>query len=126
MTSPAPLQLILIWLSKVIVRFNRSGNRSNDQTERTIKTRPMQNRSIAGGEGHSSSLRSRSAGYTNVSKHLFLFDRSVNRSVVSLRFGGVGVSCCFCGVKVIVRFDRSGLPSKRRTTDHSWLAFLAL
>lgn len=39
---------------KVIVRFNRSGNRSNDRAERSLRTiglRPGLNRSIVGGEG---------------------------------------------------------------------------
>jgi hypothetical protein len=50
-------------VKKVIVRFDRSGNRSNDSAERTIGfcalSEVVRN---AGGEGLSSSLRSRSEG----------------------------------------------------------------
>lgn len=78
-------------MRKVIVRFNRSGNRSNDHAERTIKMRPMPNRSIAGGEGLSSSLRSRSAGSPNDSKSASGTMTYGNRSEVIVRefFGGL-------------------------------------
>ena len=61
-------------MKKVIVRFDRSGNRSNDNAERTIGfcalSKYVRN---AGGEGHSSSLRSRSEGQRVIVR----FNRSV-------------------------------------------------
>lgn len=115
---------------KVIVRVNRSGNRSNDRAERSLRTiapRPGPNRSIVGGEGLSSSLRSRSAGSANeclVKQQLTLVVRSFVRVIVrvivrdvSSFIGWVCVSCCFCEAKVIVRFDRSDTPLEE-TNDY--------
>ena len=114
----------------VIVRVNRSGNRSNDRAERSLRTitpRPMPNRSIVGGEGLSSSLRSRSAGSPNecyVKQQLTPIVRSFVRVIVRVivrRFRGgfyrTVVSRCFCGAKVIVRFDRSE-PPLEETNDY--------
>ena len=115
-------------MARVIVRFNRSGNRSNDHAERTITFRPGLNRSIAGGEGLSSSLRSRSAGSPNDHKNTretityggSLINRVGNRSG---NRSGIFVASrdphIYWGLIV-----RSVIVLYRRTINHFWRGWL--